>query len=197
MKKIIIGLNALLLGAASNVFAAAESGFGLNAGMTSNRMNGTTIPGSATYSYSSSGLSLGVDYQLAVSDSFSINPIFIISAGESLTSTLQAGTVFSGVQPPDSAGHGIFGLQLRYWIDDVFIGGHVGSYAEFLSSINANTNTTTDTVGEGMGRGLVVGWEPSKSKWFVMGQVDTANIAYLAANVKLTGARLSIGYRWK
>ncbi len=199
MKKIIICLNALmlLLIAAGNAFAAPESGFGLNAGMTSNRMSGTASPAGTAYSYSSSGLSVGMDYQFALSDSFSINPIFMISSGESLTSTLQAGTMFSGAQPPDSAGHGIFGLQLRYWIDDFFIGGHVGSYAEFLSSTNSNTNTSTTTVGEGIGRGLVLGWAPSSSKWFLMGQIDTANIGYTNANVKLTGTRVSIGYRWK
>lgn len=187
----------LLMLSAGNALAAPGSGFGLNIGMANSSMNGTTTPGGIAYSYSSSGVSLGMDYQFALSDSFSVSPIFMISSGESLNSTLQAGTIFSGAQAPNSAGHGIFGLQFRYWMGDVFIGGHVGSYAEFLSNINANTNTQTDTVGEGMGRGLVVGWEPSKSKWFVMGQVDSANIAYVGADVKLTGTRVSIGYRWK
>lgn len=199
MKKIIICSNALmlLLIVTGNALAAPESGFGINLGMARNSMSGTTTPAGTAYSYSSSGLSVGMDYQFALSDSFSISPIFIISSGESLNSASQAGTIFSGAQPPDSAGHGIFGLQLRYWMDDVFIGGHVGSYAEFLSSTNSNTKTTTETVGEGIGKGLVVGWEPSKSKWFVMGQIDTANIDYTSANVKLTGTRVSIGYRWK
>lgn len=187
----------LLIISEGNAFAAAESGFGLNAGRTSNQMSGTTKPGGTAYSYSSFGLSIGMDYQIALSDSFSISPMLIVSAEESLTSTLQAGTIFSGPQPPNSAGHGILGLQFRYWIDDMFIGGHVGSYTEFLSNINPNTNTTTDTIGEGVGRGLVVGWEPSKSKWFLMGQIDTANIDYTSAKVKLTGTRVSVGYRWK
>lgn len=187
----------LLIISAGNAFAAPGSGFGLNIGMANSSMNGTTTPAGAAYSYSSSGVSIGMDYQFALSDSFSISPIFMISASESLNSTLKAGTIFSGAQPPNSAGHGILGLQLRYWMGDFFVGGHVGSYAEFLSNINANTNTQTDTVGEGMGRGLVVGWEPSKSKWFLMGQVDTANIGYVGADVKLIGTRVSIGYRWK
>jgi len=199
MRKTILLLSALMVFAMSADKALAEpgNGFSINSGLTSHNMSGTTSPAGAAYSYSSSGLSVGMDYQFALSDNFSISPIFIISVGESLISTPQAGTVFSGIQAPDSAGHGIFGLQLKYWIDDVFIGGHVGSYAEFLSSTNSNTNTTTNTIGEGIGKGLVVGWAPSQSKWFLMGQVDSANIDYLNSKVKLTGTRISIGYRWK
>lgn len=200
MKKIIICSNILVLSllAAGNALAAPESGFGLNLGTSSHRMDGTMMAGGTTYSYSSSGgINIGMDYQFAVSDHFSINPIFMISSGESLSSTTQAGTVFSGAQPPDSAGHGILALQLRYWMGDVFIGGHVGSYAEFLSNANSNTNTTTSTVGEGMGRGLVIGWEPSKSRWSLTGQIDTASIDYTNTNVKMVGTRINIGYRWK
>ena len=114
MRKAILLLKAvvLLIICTGTALAEPKNGFGLNAGMTSNNMSGTTTPGGIAYSYSSNGLSFGMDYQFAVSDRFSINPIFIISPGESLTSTLQTGTVFSDAQPPDSAGHGILVCSL-------------------------------------------------------------------------------------
>jgi len=193
MRKLVLLLNVLVLFVicAGDALAEPKSGFGLNLGATSNKMDGATIPGGTAYAYSSTGMSVGIDYQFAVSDSFSINPIFMSSGEDASGSTLQAGT---------SAGHGILGLQLRYWMGDAFIGGHIGKYVEVLSTVttvNGNTTVATDVGASGGGRGLVLGWEPSSSKWFVMGQIDTASIDYLAANVKLTGYRLSIGYRWK
>jgi hypothetical protein len=192
MQKIFTILKALVLLTicSSTALAEPKSGFGLSVGGTSNNMSGTTIPGGVAYSYSSSGLSVGMDYQFAVSKSFSINPLLMSSGEDAIGTTLQTGTV---------AGHGFLGLQLRYWLDNFFIGGHVGKYVELLSvatTVNGST-TTTDTVGSGSGRGIVIGWEPSSSKWFVMGQVDSASISYLSADVKQTGARISVGYRWK
>jgi hypothetical protein len=193
MQKIFTLLKVVVLLAlcAGNAFAEPKSGFGLNAGMASNNMSGTTLPGGTAYSYASTGLSVGADYQFVVSDSFSINPLLMSSGEDFSGTTLQTGT---------TGGHGIFGVQLRYWVDDIFIGAHVAKYLELLSTVatvNANTTTTTDTNALGGGRGLVSGWEPSSSEWFVMGQVDTASIDYLNANVKLTGFRLSVGYRWE
>ncbi len=153
MKKISIYSNALmlLLLSTDNALADPGSGFGINIGGTNSSMNGTTIATGAAYSYSGSGLSVGMDYQFAVSDSFSINPMVMSSSEDFSGSTLQPGT---------TGGHAIFGLQLRYWIDDFFIGGQVGKYGEVLSvSSNPGTGTitTTDTVTAGSGRGLVLG----------------------------------------
>jgi hypothetical protein len=192
MQKIFILLKALVLLTicTGTAFAEPKSGFGLNVGAANNKMSGTTIPGGAAYSYTSQGLSVGIDYQFAVSKKFSINPLLMSSSEDFSGTTLQAGT---------TGGHVIFGVQLRYWIDDVFIGGQIDNYGEVLSlsSTVAGTTTTTDTVGGGRGRGLVIGWEPSGSKLFVMGQIDAANLSYTSANVNLTGARVSVGYRWK
>lgn len=192
MQKIFILLKALALLTicAGTALAEPKSGFGLSVGGTSNNLSGTTITGGTAYSYSSTGLSTGIDYQFAVSKSFSINPLMMSSGEDFSGTTLQSGT---------TGGHGLIGVQLRYWLDDFFIGGHVAKYVELLSvasTVNGST-TTTDTVGSGSGRGLVIGWEPSGSKWFVMGQVDSASISYLSADVKQTGARISVGYRWK
>jgi hypothetical protein len=192
MNKIIIFLNALLLLlAADNALAEPGRGFGLNAGAANSSMDGTTIATGATYSYSSSGMSLGIDYQIPVFKSFSINPMLMSSSEDVSGATLQPGL---------SGGHAILGLQLRYWLADFFIGGQVGVYSEALiasSNNNSGTTTTTDTSAVGSGRGLVIGWEPSKSKWFVMGQVDTADLNNTSTKVKFTGTRVSLGYRWK
>ena len=82
--------------ATGNAMAEAKNGFSLNAGLVSHNMQ-DQCPCS---SYDSSGISLGMDYQIAVSDRFSINP-FLMTSGE--------GTNYSGV----TANHGILGVQFR------------------------------------------------------------------------------------
>ncbi|MFA6015761.1 MAG: outer membrane beta-barrel protein [Gallionellaceae bacterium] len=177
-------LQAIILFAASVnlAHAQAQNGFGLNIGLASHSMEGTVAPSNFPISYTSSGMSLGLDYQFAISDSFSVNP-FLMSSSESVSGDLNSGT---------TTGHGIFGLQARYWIGDLFVGAHVASYSEVLLN---SSNSARDTAGAGTGGGLVVGWEPSR--WSVTGQIDSPNLTYSDADIKLTGIRVNVGYRWK
>jgi hypothetical protein len=154
--------------------AEPKNGFGLNAGLASH----TRDCGGCTAS-SSSGLSLGLDYQFALSDKLSISP-FLMSSGES--------TSVSGL----SMGHGIFGAQLRYWAGDMFFGGHLGNYSEVI------TNGGATLSGSGFGSGLVAGWENPNGGLYVMGQLDSASMKYSGfSDIKISGFRLSIGHRWK
>ncbi len=173
-----MGALMLALGA-SGAHAEAKNGFGLDAGITSNHMS------EPFGSYQSAGLSVGLDYQFAISPRFSINP-FLMSSGESTSGNIVPGT---------TASHGILGLQLRYWINDWFLGGHLASYSEVLS--NSVGNTTVSTTARGGGAGLVAGWENPEGGMFLMGQLDSANLQYTGFTSKLTGFRFSLGYRWK
>jgi len=89
--------------------------------------------------------------------------------------------------------HGMIGLELRYWAGDVFFGGHLAHYSESLH----NRNTRTTATGTGGGIGLVAGWEDPQGGLFVLGQLDSAKLSYVDADVKLRAIRLSAGYRWK
>ena len=162
-------LYSLLSGTAE---ASPQNGFSLNAGLASHSMND---PGG---SYNTSGLSIGLDYQFALSDKLSISP-FLMSSGES--------TNISGI----TAGHGILGVQLRYWVGDMFFGGHLGSYSE------VTTNGNLSISANGGGAGLVMGWERPDEGLYVMGQIDSATVKYAFWDTKLSGLRLSMGYRWK
>lgn len=194
-KKIAIALSMSFI-FTGNVWADAKSGFGLNFGSVSNHMASTItvaspgLPVGTAKSYDSSGISIGIDYQIAFSPDFSLNP-FLMSSGEDATGDVNSGTM---------AGHGIFGIQGRYWLGNWFFGAHVANYSEVLTqttNTTATTTTSTTTAAAGRGEGLVIGWEPSSSKWFLMLQGDYAKIKFADADVDLTGARLSIGYRWK
>jgi hypothetical protein len=175
---------ALLVLKGSDAIAAPTNGFSLNAGVVNDSMAATYVATGNAFSYSSSGLSLGMDYQAAISPDVSINP-FLMSSSESSAGDLKSGT---------SVGHGIMGLQLRYWLNDFFVGGHVARYSEALLNSASNPSSTG---GSGNGAGIVVGWEPSNSNWYLMGQYDSAKVNYSDVNVNLTGFRVSIGYRWK
>lgn len=182
MKKQIVLPAILILSAFSAGSAQAEpkNGFALDAGLTSHRM---TNP--VTGNYQSTGVSLGLDYQFAVSDSLSLNP-FLMTSGETVSGSVAAGTM---------AGHGMLGLQLRYWIDNAFIGAHLAGYSEVLS--NTTGNVTTSTSAHGGGLGLTAGWEKPDGGLFVVGQLDSANLKYPTSTSKMSGFRLSMGYRWK
>lgn len=181
MKTRYLLLNTAMLFALFTGVAVAEpkNGFGLNAGLASHNMKST---GS---SYTSSGLSLGVDYQFALSDSLSISP-FLMGSAESTNIPIFTTT----------ANHGMLGIQLRYWAGDMFFGGHLGNYSETLNATVGST--TVSTSANGSGAGLVAGWEKPNGGLYVMGQLDSATVKNSNNNdVKLSGFRLSVGYRWK
>jgi hypothetical protein len=177
MKIIILLLNAAILFAILTGTAVAEpkNGFGLNAGLASHNRDCGGCIGSST-----SGLSIGLDYQFALSDKFSISP-FLMSSGE--TNRNVSGT---------TVGHGILGAQLRYWAGDMFLGGHLGRYSEVI------TNGGISLSGSGGGSGLVAGWEKPDGGLYVMGQYDSAKVKYSGlTDIKFTAFRFSVGYRWK
>jgi hypothetical protein len=162
--------------------AAAEpkNGFGLNAGLVSH-----TMKDQCTFcsSYNTSGLSIGLDYQFALSDKLSLSP-FLMTSGESTSN--------SGV----TANHGIFGVQLRYWAGDVFFGGHLARYSETLTASSGSLSASVS--GSGGGAGLVAGWENPVGGLYVMGQLDSATLQYSGfPDSKLSAFRLNAGYRWK
>lgn len=164
------------------VLAEPQNGFGLNAGVSSHKIK---YQCATCGSYSTSGVSIGFDYQFALSNNFSINP-FLMASGESAS-------IYGG-----DTNHSILGLQLRYWAENIFFGGHLGSYKED-SSIVAIDGFSLPISGSGGGAGLVAGWEKPDGGLYVMGQLDSATLTWPAfnANTKLSAFRLSAGYRWK
>ena len=189
MKKILFLSVVIFFVCSGNALAKPKNGFGLNVGATRNLMDSTYTTGTAsnalgsTESYTSSGVSLGIDYQIVFPKQLTLNPFLMISS-ESTSLASQAGAVM---------GHSILGLQGRLWQGDLFVGVHGGLYTETLS-ISGGTSTTSES---GSGQGLVVGWEPTNSRWSVMLQGDYATIKYPNQDVIWRGARLSVGYRWK
>jgi hypothetical protein len=155
--------------------AEPKNGFGLNAGLASHSRDCGGCAGSNT-----SGLSLGLDYQFALSDKLSISPFLMTSAE---TSSNVSGT---------TVGHGILGAQLRYWAGDMFFGGHLGGYSEVISGGGVSLT------GSGGGGGIVAGWEKPDGGLYFMGQLDSATMKYSGVkDVKFSAFRLSVGYRWK
>jgi hypothetical protein len=127
-------------------------------------------------------LSIGVDYQIALGDSFSVNP-FLMSSSESTSGDLQSDI---------KAGHGILGLGVRFWPGDLFVGAHFGRYSEALSGGSGGSLSAN-----GGGFGLSVGWESPDGGLFVMGQYDSFSLSYDDADIDEKGVRLQVGYRWK
>jgi hypothetical protein len=170
----ILNTVALFTALTGTALADAHNGFGLNAGLASHSRDCGGCTATDT-----TGLSIGMDYQFALSDKLSVSP-FLMSSAES--------TNVSDI----TVGHGIVGVQLRYWAGNMFFGGHLGRYSEVFTDGSASIS------GAGGGAGLVAGWENPANRWYVMGQIDSATVAYSGfADIKISGFRLSGGYRWK
>lgn len=183
MKKRFVWATAVMaLGlGAGPAHAKPASGLGVNAGLVASRMNDPIVG-----SYQSNGLSLGLDYQFALSNSLSINP-FLMTSGEPASGTaIAAGT---------HAAHSMMGLEMRYWIGSAFVGGHLFAQSEVLSITNGNVTTSTNANGGGLG--VVGGWQDPNSGLYLMGQLDGGRVHYPASTTKVSEIRLSIGYRWK
>jgi len=185
MKKrhILFNTTILLALPTGTAAAAPQKGFSLDFGIARH----TIKPDCYLCVTSTRGNSYGMDVQIPVSDKLSINPFLMMSSE------------FTNVNIPDSkvsANHMILGVQLRYWVNNIFFGGHVGRYVE---SIEISSGPKLSYVsGGGWGLGLVAGWESPNSGWYMMGQVDSAVLKYLSPpDNKLSGFRLSVGYRWK
>ena len=172
---LLLNVVALFALHAGTVLAAPQDGFSLNAGLT---RHNTDNQCASCGLYSSSGLSLGLDYQVAISETLSISPFFMTSAESTNV-------------PRVVSGHGILGAQLRYWSGDMFFGGHLGSYSEVLTTGGVSIS------GSGGGAGLVAGWEKPKDGLYLMGQLDSAKVQGSGVDTKLTAFRFSVGYRWK
>ena len=178
----LVALTVMLVPAGS-AWADAKSGFGLGGGFASH-----TGKDSDGFEYSSAGLSIVLDYQIALGDSFSINPM-LESSGEK-------------VSPKDSTvtcsnctvGHGILALEARVWVNNVFFGVHGGRYTE-VRTVTVGPLSASIT-GSGSGGGAVIGYEADGGV-FVALQGDSANITFDTFTTKLTGVRLHVGYRWK
>jgi len=172
----ILKIAALFILFTGTALAEPKNGFGLNGGLASHSRDCGGCTANST-----SGVSIGLDYQFAVSDKMSISP-FLMSSGETSSAATSGTTV----------GHGILGVELRYWPGDYFIGGHLGSYSEVIS------NSGVSISGSGGGAGVVAGWENPDGGLYVMGQLDSAKVSYSGfSDVSFTAFRLSVGYRWK
>lgn len=166
-------------------FATAENGFGLYGGLASHTSEGvfTSGPTGTRFEFTSSGLSIGIDYQFAIGDSFSISP-FLVSSSESFS---EKSNVFV---ENDGGGHAILGAQFRLWVEDIFIGAHVGRYSEVIRF------PAGDATANGPGAGIIAGWEGEKNLFFSI-QYDQASMTGADVDIDLTGIRLHAGYRWK
>lgn len=160
---------------------AGQNGFGLYGGIASH--SDAVVGGGPKYS--SSGISLGLDYQMMIGQRFSLD-FFLMSSYETT----------AGNPPPgyDTAGHGILGVSARFWFGNFFFGPHIGSYSEVLYDPSLNTIS-----GANPGAGISFGME-WPSGLFFMGQVD--NILSLPMDgafiydVDVRAFRMQVGYRF-
>ncbi|HKI97843.1 MAG TPA: hypothetical protein VKB51_05155 [bacterium] len=175
-------LVALLL--VSHVAAASDDGLSVFGGPSSYTSSGTISSGTFSgdsFSIKGSGLSLGVNYQIALDPNLSVNPFLILATESASSSQL----VY------DHAMHTAYGAQLRYRVDNYFFGGGLGVYSEAVSGGSGGSAT-----GSGIGVNFGGGWQRVDGL-FVSGQIDLANLSYPDGSSHLTGIHVNVGYRWK
>ncbi len=170
-----LGVLAIAAFLAMPALAAPSNGFGINGGYVS-----TSRDCGGCSANNSSGFTLGIDYQFAISERLSISPF--------LQSSSETSSAASGI----TIGHGVGGAELRYWSGNVFTGVHLAEYSE------VGVSGPFAIGGTGLGAGVVVGWESPNNGLYYMGQLDSATVRYSGIrDIGLTGFRLSAGYRFK
>jgi hypothetical protein len=163
-------------------------GFAAYGGLSSQASSGKFTSGSSdgdTFQIKGSGISGGGDFQLPLSDNFSLNFI-LMSSSESASSSQVKVT---------NTGHGMLGVEGRLWFDTVFAGLHVANYSEVV--LDNESGGSKASSGAGLGLGVTAGWQKPDSGFFVMGQYDSANLTFSNAKAHLLGFRAQAGYRWK
>lgn len=176
ISKSVIFLCLLFVMAGTSWAAGPIQGFGLMVGSidTERSWTGGSLIGS-------SGTSLGVDYQWAMSDVFSVN-LFLHSSSETYDTPFGL-----------TGGHGAFGVGIRIWPSDtLFVGAHIGNYSEVI------TDGFFTISGAGGGGGVTLGLEFDNG-WFLALQHDEATIEYsdpFIAPTDIATNRFHIGYRW-
>lgn len=164
-----------------------SQGFSVFGGIASHSSNGEFTRGSPdgkSFSISSSGLSIGIDYQWPVAENVSVNVLFMGSNENASSKQVDI----------DSVGHGVYAVEGRYGFGDYFAGAHVGYYTEAVVSSKGDTSTSIN--GAGYGYGFTAGWAKPGRGPFVAVQYDHADIVYNNAKSTLVGTRLNAGYRW-
>lgn len=188
MKRVLgMGLAVWLLLVGQIVQARPHEGWSAMGGFASFTSRGEFTEGlldGETFEISSGGYSIGGDYQLALTDRLSLNPIFMTS-GESAT---------SDDLDVAMASHAAIGAQLRYWWGAWFAGGQLSLSSE---RIELDDDRSDPLSGSGIGIGILGGWQ-SDEGWFVVVGTEAYNISYEdpAADTRVGGIRVQGGYRW-
>ncbi|MCZ6645089.1 MAG: hypothetical protein O7B79_02505 [SAR324 cluster bacterium] len=180
---ILLALGLLVL--VPQVQAQPGDGFGLFVGSASHTSK-VALPG-LPFQFESSGASIGIDWQFAVSDNFSIVP-FLMSSSETVTGDVEG-----------SAAHGILAISFRLWVGGFFLGPHMGSYSEVVTidKLFGVPVGGSDVSSSGTGAGFMIGFE-AENGFLIMLQTDSATVEDSdGVETDLTGSRLHIGYRWK
>jgi hypothetical protein len=159
------GMVAALLIFSASAYAAPQNGIGAYAGIIAATEGGT----------GSSGLSLGMDAQFALSENLSLNPYLMLSAERDASS--------AGVAD------GLAGLQLRRWFGTWFAGGHMFEHDRVVYS-----NGSVQSSAYGIAGGLLAGVEYANG-WGAEVQADLLESSNTSDN-KRNAIRLNLTYRW-
>lgn len=180
MKKLSVLFLVILaaLVASAQALAQPGSGLGLYAGFSQSTLK------SGPLEIDTDGPSFGIDYQFALNDLVSISPFYTFSDEE-------GDFTFSGIPFNADLEYTILGVQVRFWFDGFFVGGHAARYElDFTFESGGISGSGSE---DGTGAGVIIGWE-GENGIFVTGQYDSAS---LEEGDKFTGTRVHVGFRFK
>ena len=183
---LLFALTVLLL--AGPAWAAGDDGLGVYIGVTDTTITPDSPAGGTKSEIS--GVTFGVDYQFPLGESFSLNPFLMISSEE------EEEEISPGVTGTNEFDTTVLALQLRYWIEGLYLGAHAGRYEVEVTGAVGGSETFDDT-----GFGAVIGWEGQGG--FVLAlQYDTFTVEVPSmagpstVDVEFTTLRALIGYRF-
>lgn len=190
-----------ILWGASVALAAPKSGLGIWGSLLSSE-EAFSVPAANSFTGaklnftgSASGVGFGADYQIAMGD-LSINP-FVEYDQQSVS--FPSSKVGSGSW--NTATHYYVGVQVRYWIEKLFVGAQLGYFSDDLTGEKQSFGVT-DYNGTGQAYGIAGGWEDDNGLMASL-QIDFGHTEFKFSGQKksdtidTTTYRANVGWRFK
>ena len=164
----------------SNVRAEQPEGFSLTGGIVNHSLSDSTEE-----DYKTSGISITGDYQWMINEPWTIN-MFITSSGEEAEQCPLDDCLVSHLIMP--------GVEGRFWMDQFFMGLHMGIFQQMRSATVNGEVVETEGVGISTGLSLGYAWP---NGYLISLMTESASVQYVRGASKTSGLRLQFGYRWR
>ena len=158
-----------------------KDGLGLYGGFSTINLNNPVSGFESDFT----GIDFGIDYQIKLNEEISINPFAVSSSGDG--DTMESGGFLLDTELSVLS----IGAQLRYWLNEFFLGGHIANYSAKATVTEVTSGISASDTESGTGFGGALGVEKESGLLFFI-RLDFVTVG----NADLTGIMGNVGWRF-